>query len=329
MTIPFLPKEPVSTKHEDKIYLVTHRNLSNGYQTAQTAHAIAELLIQRPDIASEWYLTSNSLVVLTAEDEKQLHHLKTAAETAGIHTVSFREPDLLDELTAVAFCPSSSTRKILSNLPLAGNRTMPQEALTAREKRLKTLAYRMYDCPQTEGQNVLQHGRSVREHYLTLVQHLRGQVDLNGSNNWVIPEWLNSYKEEFLSAIPDDYIMDRYLTLHDCGKPFVRVVDEDGKHHFPDHANQSADTYREVFAEEADEIVEYLIRHDMDVHMLSAVEVPEFAKSPHAAAQLLAGLAELTSNAAMFGGIESVGFKMKYKKLNQRGKALVQILFNS
>lgn len=205
---------------------------------------------------------------------------------------------------------------------------MPQEALIARERRLKALAYKMYDCPQTEGQNVLQHGRSVREHYLALVQHLRGKVDLHQSNNWVLPEWLDTYKDEFLNSIPDDYIMDRYLTLHDCGKPFVRVVDEEGKHHFPDHANQSAETYREVFGTEADEAVEYLIRHDMDVHLLSAADVPEFAASPYAAAQLLAGLAELTSNAAMFGGVESVGFKMKYKKLNQRGKALVQILFS-
>jgi hypothetical protein len=320
--------EPRSTKHEDKIYLVTHKQLSNGYQTAQTAHAVAELMMQRNSVACDWYSTSNSLIVLTAENAEQLFTLQRQAQSLNIDTVEFREPDLLDELTAVAFCPSADTRKLLSNLPLVGRRTLPQEPLLARESRFKELSYAMMDCEQTKGQSVLQHGRSVREHYFALVRHLNGTTNLHEASNWVVPEWVDTYKTQILAALPDEYVMDRYLTLHDSGKPAVRVFDEEGKHHFPDHANSSADTYLEVMQEEANTDVEYLIRHDMDIHMLTAVDVPQFITTGYAVAQLCAGLSELISNASMFGGVESVGFKMKYKKLNQRGKAICAQLFS-
>jgi len=322
-----LKEEPKSTKHEHKIYLVTHRELSPGYQTAQTAHAIAELLINKPDVAAEWYTQSNSLIVLTVANEEALHELLQEAKKAEVHAEPFREPDLLDELTAIAFTPSPTTRKLLANLPLLKHQP---EHVTAgaleRENRYRTLANQMMACPQTANQNVLQHGRSVREHYFALLDHLEGRTDLSVCSNWVIPEWLDTHRELLLSKQPSRYIMDRYLTLHDCGKPAVRVVDEEGKQHFPGHAEKSAETYRECFQETANPTVEWLIAHDMDVHLLTADDVPSFATQEHALGLLLAGFAELTSNAAMFGGVSSVGFKMKYKKLNQRAKAVLKLV---
>lgn len=264
---------------------------------------------------------------MTVENEAALHDLLLEANKAGVHTEAFREPDLLDELTALAFTPSSATRRLLANLPLLRHQpeTVTMKALD-RENRYRELANRMMSCPQTPTQNVLQHGRSVREHYFSLLDHLEGKVDLNECSNWVIPEWLEANRELLLARQPSRYIMDRYLTLHDCGKPFVRIVDEDGKQHFPGHAEKSAEIYRTCFKDNADKDVEWLIAHDMDIHLLSGDKVPEFAETEHALALLLAGLAELTSNAAMFGGVSSVGFKMKYKKLNQRAKAIFRLI---
>ena len=195
----------------------------------------------------------------------------------------------------------------------------------------------MEACEQTAGQNVLQHGRSVREHYFTLVSHLKNEIDLNETSNWKLPLWLEENAKEILALLPSNYIMDRYLTLHDNGKPSVKTVSEDGRVHFPNHAEASAAEYMKSFATpeiDADvetvndeKTIEYLIAHDMEVHMLKAADLEDFQHSPTAMAQLLAALSEVTSNAAMFGGIESTSFKIKYKQIDQRGRALCKLLF--
>jgi hypothetical protein len=306
--------------------LVTHGNLSAGYQTAQIAHVIAEFVLHNPRIAEKWHGLSNSLIVLEAKDARALSELQEKALSRGIHVHEFREPDLGDEITALAFEPHPGSKKLLSNLPLAGTHFSNQQNLRHREREIRKLSYAMMDCEQTKGQNVLQHGRSVREHYFALVDHLSGRVDLSETSNWKLPAWIDAYSEQILASLPARYVMDRYLTLHDCGKPAVRQEDADGKVHFPDHAESSTKVYREVFGENADSDVEYLIAHDMDVHMMKAADIPEFAKSPTAVGQLLAALAEVTSNASMFGGVESTSFKIKYKQIDQRGKALLKAL---
>jgi hypothetical protein len=187
----------------------------------------------------------------------------------------------------------------------------------------------MVATEQTKGQNILQHGRSVREHYFALVEHLKGEVNLHQFANWRIPEWVDTYRDEILDLLPSTYVMDRYLTLHDCGKPDVLMYDEEGRKHFPGHAESSEKVYRKVFSNgtETDDHIAQMIRDDMEIHLLKAVGIPEFIQNPNAIGHLIAGLAELTSNAAMFGGVESTGFKMKYGTLNQRGKAICKAMF--
>lgn len=42
---------------------------------------------------------------------------------------------------------------------------------------------------------------------------------------------------------------------------------------------------------------------------------------------LIAGLAEVHSNAKMFGGMDSTSFKIKWNQINKRGKVICQKLF--
>lgn len=267
--------------------------------------------------------------MLTAPDTAALSRLQTRSRARGIQVTEFREPDLGDEITALAFAPSDATRRLLSNLPCAGRDvTAETEARAkAREARLREMSFAMMGCEQTEGQNVLQHGRSVREHYFALLDHLEGRVNLADYANWRVPAWLDAHREEILDVLPTRHTMGTYLTLHDAGKPRVLEVDGDGRRHFPGHADASTAVYREAFADEASELVAYLIEHDMDIHLIRADELPEFVKRDTAIAHLLAGLAEVTSNASMFGGIDSVGFKSKFKRLDQRGRAICRLLF--
>jgi len=107
------------------------------------------------------------------------------------------------------------------------------------------------------------------------------------------------------------------------GKPACRTVDENGRQHFPDHAAVSARVWREAGGCEE---VAHLIASDMDVHLLKGEGVEAFAMRPEAVALLLTGLAEVTANASMFGGIESTSFKIKYKNIEKRGRAIVKAI---
>lgn len=187
----------------------------------------------------------------------------------------------------------------------------------------------MEACEQTKGQDVLAHGRSVREHYRALLEHLRGEVDLTEYDNWKLPGWLTQYGPQLLATQAPYAAVDRYLTIHDGGKPAALVVDEDGRRHFPNHPVHSSRTYLETYAETADPLVADLILHDSDIHQLKADGVEEFATNPNAATHLLTGLAEVTANAQMFGGTDSTSFKIKFKALNSRGNALCKLLFDT
>ena len=105
------------------------------------------------------------------------------------------------------------------------------------------------------------------------------------------------------------------------GKPSCLTVDADGRRHFPDHAAVSARVWRDAGGCEE---VATLIEQDMDVHLLKAEGVEEFASRPHAIALLLTGLAEIHANAGLFGGISETSFKIKWKNLDKRGRAIMK-----
>jgi hypothetical protein len=68
----------------------------------------------------QWQTSSNYLALLTVADEYELDKLIYKAEMLGIKYTVFREPDLGNEMTAVAFEPSDKSRKLTSACPLLG-----------------------------------------------------------------------------------------------------------------------------------------------------------------------------------------------------------------
>lgn len=265
--------------------------------------------------------------MLAVPDEAALLNLERTVAARDLCGVLVREPDLLEEATALALAPSAATSELLAQLPLAHG-CGDEQAATSAQRRKRSLAERMGACAQAPGQNVLEHGASVREHYRALLDHLEGRVDLGGCGNWKLPTWLEEYGPQLLAAQAPYPLVDRYLSIHDCGKPAVLVVDVDGRRHFPDHSASSVRTYRRAYKEHASDQVADMIANDLRIHTLKADGVAEFAALPDAATHLLAGLAELTSNAAMFGGVDSTGFKIKFKALTSRGNAICRLLFD-
>lgn len=104
-----------------KLTVVTRRDLPIGYQSVQSGHAVADWVIKNPQQAQDWHTTSNYLIFLTTKDEDSLIRLCEKAELRGIKFTIFREPDLDNQITSVAFEPSEMTRKLVSSLPLLGN----------------------------------------------------------------------------------------------------------------------------------------------------------------------------------------------------------------
>lgn len=177
----------------------------------------------------------------------------------------------------------------------------------------------MRGCEQTSGMTILQHGEMVRDYYADLISHLRNGTPLE--YQWRMPDWI--VDPILIEGLPSDEIMAEYHLFHDVGKPVCRTVDEDGRQHFPNHAAVSASVWREAGGNEQ---VAQLIASDMDIHLLKGEGVEAFAMRSEARALLLTGLAEITANASMFGGLESVNSKIKWKALDKRGRAILKLL---
>lgn len=180
----------------------------------------------------------------------------------------------------------------------------------------------MQKCKQSQNQSVLEHGISVRDYTFDILNHLENGSELKYS--WRIPDWVYKYKELILSKIHDKKTIELYTTYHDCGKPYCKTVDDCGKSHFPNHAEVSYEVFNSIFPDnkEASE----LIRKDMDIHLLKSNQLEEFTSSPYAITLFMVGLSEIHSNATMFGGIDSVSFKIKWKQIDKRGKQIMEII---
>ena len=102
-------------------------------------------------------------------------------------------------------------------------------------------------------------------------------------------------------------------------------IDENGKQHFPNHAQVSYETWMSI---SDDKTIGNLILHDMDCHTLKFDDfIAQNLSVKDTCTLLITALAELHSNANMFGGIDTDSFKIKFKKLDKLGKKLCEHMF--
>lgn len=171
----------------------------------------------------------------------------------------------------------------------------------------------MRNTLQTEGMDVLEHGEMVWEYTKRIIS---GQWD-----GLKLPEWFIQNHRYICNNLHHPSVIKDYNVYHDCGKPFCCFIDEKGRH-FPNHAEVSEATWRKY---NSNGIVARLIGADMHLHTCKAVDLIQvgFSKKDYFTL-LVTAFAEIHANASMFGGIDSTSFKMKWKRLNQRGKALMR-----
>jgi peptidyl-tRNA hydrolase len=106
-------------KRGDKLYIVTRRDLSPGYQAVQSIHAAQQFALQFPTLNSEWQERSNFLGLLSVKDEVELRQLARKAEQQSLAVAVFCEPDIDWEITAIAIEAGSKSRRLCKTLPLA------------------------------------------------------------------------------------------------------------------------------------------------------------------------------------------------------------------
>jgi len=178
----------------------------------------------------------------------------------------------------------------------------------------------MLSCEQSPGFSVYQHGVSVSKFFFDLI----GDVQ---SNQWKLPDWFAVHKQQIIQNIHQTETISKYLLFHDCGKSASKTIDDNGKVHFPNHAEISGDIWESVGG---DHVVGRLIRNDMVLHTATAEEITNKLNDwsiQDACTLLLAAFSEIHSNANMFGGINSISFKVKLKQLDRRGKQLCKYYF--
>ncbi len=177
----------------------------------------------------------------------------------------------------------------------------------------------MKACDQTNGQNILQHGLSVWRFTNLLLN--------KDYSKFKLPEWWEDYSEEIFNNLYDRKTIKHYTIWHDCGKPQCLHIDDDGKRHFPNHAEISYTAFKEAVGSKYP-FAAALIKYDMLLHTASFDEILALNVQKEAIATLLiSALAELHSNANMFGGLESTSFKIKWKKYCKLGLKLCQRYF--
>ncbi len=81
---------------------------------------VANFAISRVDECQKWHKTNQFFIALQVPSPEALEELLSRASCDGYDVISFREPDLKDQLTAIAFVPHEQVKSFLSHLPLAG-----------------------------------------------------------------------------------------------------------------------------------------------------------------------------------------------------------------
>ena len=86
---------------------------------AQSCHVVFSFSQEHPNETKTWMNNSNYIAVLNSPDEDDLLLLIERAQLKGIKCSIFMEPDIGDQITAVALEPGSKSKKLCSNYKLA------------------------------------------------------------------------------------------------------------------------------------------------------------------------------------------------------------------
>lgn len=96
----------------NRMFIIVRDDFRNmGLKAAQGAHALAQYMIENPDIKTLW--NNSTLIFLKTENENSLKEIINYLKHKGIIYSCFHEPDLNDELTSICCYESKGLFKNL------------------------------------------------------------------------------------------------------------------------------------------------------------------------------------------------------------------------
>lgn len=108
-----------------KLFVLVRRDLPKSYRMVQGMHAAALYASRTNPYGTEyksggWRADTGTIVSLLVNDEEHLLHIQRyMAETIKVPLASWREPDLDNELTAIAFLDRDGDNTLTRALRLA------------------------------------------------------------------------------------------------------------------------------------------------------------------------------------------------------------------
>jgi hypothetical protein len=81
-----------------RLYILVRKDLESSYRAVQAGHAVAEWLLH--DHAQTW--RNSTLIYLGVKDENSLVRWSEKLDMRSLKWVGFKEPDIGNELTALA-----------------------------------------------------------------------------------------------------------------------------------------------------------------------------------------------------------------------------------
>ena len=106
-------------RDNQKLYVVSRRDLIPGSQAVQGMHALTEFSMYWPKQYEAWYRQSNHLCFLSVANEQDLEVLCGILFREGVTHSTFREPDLNMALTAIAIEATDQASELVRDMPLA------------------------------------------------------------------------------------------------------------------------------------------------------------------------------------------------------------------
>ena len=103
----------------EKVYIIVRADLSPSYQAVQSSHALTDLVFQNIKDMLTWHRNSNTIVLLSVPNERALLDVEDQLKDAGMRFASFREPDIQNELTAIALLPCEDAKQFCKQFKLA------------------------------------------------------------------------------------------------------------------------------------------------------------------------------------------------------------------
>lgn len=105
-------------QRNEKLRIIVRQDMEPGYQIAQSVHAARQFAEEHPEKERSWFRGSNTIVILGVRNQDEILGVIKKARTLAVSHSVFREPDLNNEITAVAIADTDKTQKVCKGLHL-------------------------------------------------------------------------------------------------------------------------------------------------------------------------------------------------------------------